>query len=114
MDISIPENDAERVAALGSYNIMDSAPEPDYDDITELAAQICQCPVAFINLIDELRTWKKSRCGVPADRVEVPRDMSICSNTICRTDLDVVPDLAKDDRFSDYPSVANEPHYRFY
>lgn len=114
MDIPIPENDAERVAALGSYNIMDSAPEPDYDDITELAAQICQCPVAFINLIDESRTWKKSGCGVPADRVEVPRDMSICSNTICRTDLIVVPDLAKDERFSGYPHVVGEPHYRFY
>ena len=114
MDIPIPENDAERVAALGTYNIMDSAPEPDYDDITELAAQICQCPVAFINLIDETRTWKKSTCGVSPDRLEVPRDMSICSNVICRTDLLVVPDLATDERFSDYPHVVGEPHYRFY
>ncbi len=114
MDIPIPENDAERLAALGSYNIMDSAPEPDYDDITELAAQICQCPVAIINLIDESRTWKKSTCGVSPDRLETPRDTSICSSVICQTDLLVVPDLATDERFSGYPHVVGEPHYRFY
>lgn len=114
MDIPIPENDAERVAALRSYDILDSAPEPDFDDITELAAQICQCQVGVINFIDESRTWKKSRFGSPVTGVEVPRDASICSNTVCRTDLLVVPNLAKDERFSDYPHVVGEPHYRFY
>ncbi len=114
IDVPIPEIDAERVAALGSYNIMDSAPEPDYDDITELAAQICRSPVALINLIDESRTWKKSTCGVSPDRLATPRDMSICSSVICRTDLLVVPDLKTDERFSEYPHVAGEPHFRFY
>ena len=51
MDIPIPENDAERVAALHSYGVMGSAPEPAFDDITELAAQICECPVAGVNMI---------------------------------------------------------------
>ncbi len=114
IDVPIPEIDAERVAALGTYNIMDSAPEPGYDDITELAAQICQCPVAIINLIDESRTWKKSTCGVSPDRLATPRDMAICSSVICRTDLLVVPDLKTDERCSENPNVAGEPHFRFY
>ncbi len=114
MDIPIPENDAERVAALHSYGILDSAPESDFDNITELAAQICQCQVGLINFIDESRTWKKSRYGSPVTGVELPRHASICSNTVCRTDLLVVPNLAKDERFTDYPHVVGEPHYRFY
>ncbi len=82
MDVPIPENDAERVAALGTYNIMGTPPEMAYDDITELAAQICQSPVALIGMIDKSRAWKKSTCGIPPDRLATPRDMSICSSVI--------------------------------
>ena len=113
MDIPIPEDDADRVAALRAYGILDSAPEQAFDDITELAAQICQCPVASINLIDEARLWKKSSYCHP-HKGQSPRDNTICATTICRTDLLVVRDLTEDERFADYPFVANEPHFRFY
>ncbi|MFQ5894236.1 MAG: adenylate/guanylate cyclase domain-containing protein [Nitrospinota bacterium] len=114
MDVPIPENDAERVAALRTYNIMDSAPELAYDDITKLAAQICHCPIAHINMIDESRLWYKSKYGIPPEITERPRYPTICSNTICRNDLLVVPDLTKDERFSNYPLVVGEPYHRFY
>ena len=54
MEIPIPDNDAERVAALHTYAILDTPPEQGFDDITELAAQICECPVAGVNMIDEI------------------------------------------------------------
>ena len=53
MDIPFPENDADRVAALRTYGILDTPPEQDFDDITELAAQICQCPVKGIMAGDD-------------------------------------------------------------
>src|SRR5688572_30506794 len=74
----VPANEAERLAAVKSYQLIDTAPEIAYDEITELAAQICQCPVAVIGLIDESRDWKKSAYGFPPDMCTSPREMSIC------------------------------------
>jgi len=114
MKIVRPENDAERVASLRTYGILDSPPEQAFDDITELAAQICECAVASVNMIDEARLWRKSTYCHPLEGLEAPRDTTICAVTVCRTDLLVVPDLAADERFSDYPHVVGEPHFRFY
>ncbi len=114
MEIPIPENDAERVAALHTYGILDTPPEQAFDDITELAAQICDCPVAGVNMIDESRLWRKSALGHPSDSLNAPRDTTICATTVCRTDLLMVPDLTADERFSDYPHVTGAPHFRFY
>jgi adenylate cyclase len=110
----IPANDAERVAAVKSYQLLDTAPEIAYDEITELAAQICQCPVAVIGLIDETRDWKKSAYGFPPDQCTSPRELSICSSTICGSDLIVSSDLTKDERYWDNPAVTGGPKLRFY
>ena len=82
--VPVPENEAERLEKLDEYNIMDSAPEIVFDEITELAAEILQCPVSFIQFMDEDRQWFKSKYGLPDDFVETPRDASICATTICQ------------------------------
>ena len=61
-----PANETERLAALHALDIVDSAPETPYNEITELAAQICGCPVAYISFIDDDRRWLKARYGLPA------------------------------------------------
>ncbi len=114
MKIPDPSNEAERIAALDQYGIMDSAPEQDFDDITELAAQICECPVADINFVDGTRLWLKSAYGTPEGTSELPRELTVCDTVICRNDLLMVPDLTADDRFADMPHVTGEPNYRFY
>jgi len=110
----IPDNDAERVLALRDYQILDTAPEVAYDDITEILAQVCNCPVATIGLMDETREFYKSTIGIAAEVCEAPREMNICSHTVCGSDMMVVPDLSADDRFTSYPGVKDDPHYRFY
>ena len=107
-------DDVARVAALALYEALDTPPEFAYDALTELAAQICGCPVALISLVDERRQWFKSKYGLPADFVECPREMTVCSSTICSNDLLYVPELMRDERFRDLPIVAGEPHLRFY
>lgn len=114
MAMPVPDNEADRLGALRSYAVLDTAPELAYDEITELAAQICQCPVAVIGFVDEARDWKKSKYGLPRDFSQLPRQVSICSATICGNDILVVPDLAKDERFRDNPTVTGEPHLRTY
>ncbi|MFO1189904.1 MAG: adenylate/guanylate cyclase domain-containing protein [Alphaproteobacteria bacterium] len=114
MSVPRPLNEVERLAALRAYDVVDSAPELAYDEITALAAQICQCPVAVIGLVDETRDWKKSKYGLPPDFTAIPREMSICSVTICGNDLVVVSDLTQDPRFASNPTVTGEPHLRHY
>jgi class 3 adenylate cyclase len=110
----VPDNDAERVSALRRYQILDTAPEVAYDEITEILAQVCSCPIATIGLMDETREFYKSKIGIASEICEAPREMNICSHTVCGSDMMVVPDLSEDDRFTSYPGVADDPHYRFY
>jgi adenylate cyclase len=112
--IPIPEDEEERLKNLEEYNIMDTAPEMLFDEITELAAQILECPVSTIQFLNEDRQWFKSKYGVPDDMIETPRDMALCSHTICQNDLLLVPDLTKDERFLDHSMVTFEPNMRFY
>jgi adenylate cyclase len=114
MTVAKPSNEAERLAALRTYDVLDTAPELAYDEISALAAQICQCPVAVIGLVDETRDWKKSKYGLPPDFTALPRELSICSTTICGNDLLVVSDLTLDSRFASSPIVVGEPHLRHY
>lgn len=107
-------NEADRLAALERYQVLDTPPEFDYDALTELAAEICRCPVALISLIDERRQWFKSNYGFPADIPECPREVTVCSTTVCSNELLYVPDLTRDPRFRDLPIVAGEPYLRFY
>ncbi len=110
----MPENEADRLAALALYQALDTPPEFAHDALTELAAEICRCPVALVSLIDERRQWFKSKYGLPADFTECPREMTVCTTTICSNDLLYVPDLTRDPRFKDLPIVTGEPYLRFY
>jgi len=112
--IEIPDNDDERVAALVAYDILDSGAEIEYDDITELAASITGCKVAYITFFDEKRSWMKSKYGLPKNRPDRPRELSLCSPTICQSDLLIVPDLSKNPRYANLPAVKNPPHAKFY
>jgi PAS domain S-box-containing protein len=112
MKPALPENEAARLAALRALDILDTAPEEAFDDLTALAASVCQAPMALISLIDQGRQWFKSKVGW--DVVETPRDSSFCGHTILGPDLFVVPDAAADPRFADNPLVACAPDVRFY
>jgi hypothetical protein len=109
-----PANETERLAALHALDIVGSAPETAYDEITELAAQICGCPVAYISFIDDDRRWLKARYGLPAEVTDAPRASAVSTTTICGTELLVIPDLKQDPRFENSPMVALEPPCRFY
>jgi two-component system, sensor histidine kinase and response regulator len=108
----IPENETLRLAALLRYDILDTLPEPVFDDLTKLAAHICGMPCALIVLVDKDRLWFKSKVGV--NTPEVARDGMPCCYTILGDDVLVVEDMHKDPRFVKAPLVAAEPHIRFY
>ena len=107
-----PAQEAERVAKLRSYEILDSLPEEAYERITRLTAKILDMPAAMISLVDGDRQWFKAQLG--GDRNEIPRDLSFCAHTICQNDVLVIEDTREDPRFADNPFVTGHPRLRFY
>ncbi|QEM05894.1 PAS domain-containing protein [Mucilaginibacter rubeus] len=101
----------KRLAALKSYNVLDTMPEKEYDAITRLASYICQVPVALITLLDAERQWFKSAYGV--DVGETPRADAFCNRTIQSDALLEIADSKEDEEFKDNPA-ANEMGVRFY
>ena len=73
-------NEHERLKLLDSYSIMDSLPEEDYDNLTKLAAQICNTPISLITLVDDKRQWFKSHHGL--DVSETKKDFAFCAHAI--------------------------------
>jgi GAF domain-containing protein len=112
MKARIPDNEAQRLAALREYQVLDSAAEQIYDDITALAAYVCDVPIAMISLVDESRQWFKSKLGL--NEQETPRDVAFCAHAILQTEPLIVRDALKDTRFSDSALVTRAPHIRFY
>jgi PAS domain S-box-containing protein len=110
--VPTPWPETARLAALSYYQILDTPPEAEFDDITSLAAQICDAPIALISLIDHNRQWFKSRIGF--DFAETPRDIAICGYAIGQGGFFMVPDATQDHRFRDNPLVTGEQHLRFY
>jgi two-component system cell cycle sensor histidine kinase/response regulator CckA len=105
--------ESARIAALRRYRILDTPPERSFDDLAELAAQICETPVAFISLVEEDRQWFKSMRGLSAR--ETPRSYSFCAHTIGRpNEILEVADATADERFSTNPYVQGPPRLRFY
>jgi PAS domain S-box-containing protein len=105
-------NEHRRIAALRSYDVLDSPAEQELDDLVCLAAQICGAPIALISLLDTDRQWFKAKTGW--ELAETPRDISFCSHAIYQRELFIVPDAAEDERFADNPLVTGEPGIRFY
>ena len=108
----IPQNEAARLAALREFQILDTEAEEEFDDIVELASQLCEVPISLVTFVDEKRQWFKAKRGLEIS--ETHREVAFCSHAIHQKDLMVVPDAFNDERFRDNPLVTNEPNIRFY
>src|ERR1700733_15037504 len=108
-----PVYEEGRLAALSSYNILDTGEEKDFDDLTTLASAICQTPIAFISLIDDKREWFKSRQGIV--ETETTAEVSFSAFTITSKDeVMIVEDLKSDGRFSENPLLKADNTISFY
>jgi diguanylate cyclase (GGDEF)-like protein/PAS domain S-box-containing protein len=105
--------EARRLQTLYSYAVLDTPAESGFDEITHLASQWLDMPIALVSLVDANRQWFKSRVGLEAE--QTPRSVSFCSVAIERPqEMLVVPDATQDPRFRDNALVTGEPGIRFY
>ena len=115
MQMPLPSNETERVKALHRYKILDTSPEKVYDNLTRLAAYICQTPVAVISFVDSHRLWFKSKTGIDLPITEIPRNVGcFCTHAIMLPDLFAVPNALEDERFAKSDLVTSPLQVRFY
>ena len=107
-----PENEAQRLEALRSLDILDTSAEERFDRLTRLARRMFDVPIAVVSLVDADRQWFKSRDGL--DTEQTPREISFCGHAILDDAVFIVPDALRDERFADNPLVTGDPHIRFY
>jgi signal transduction histidine kinase/ActR/RegA family two-component response regulator len=108
-----PADETARLEALRAYEILDTVPEEAFDELTRLAAHICETPIVLMSLVDGDRQWFKSRVGLDAE--STPREESFCAHAILdQHRLLTVPDATLDPRFADNPLVTGDFHLRFY
>ena len=112
MQAPLPSNETARLKALEKYQILDTAMESVFDELTSLAAYTCSVPTAAISLIDRDRQWFKSKIGL--ELCETSRDVALCAHAILQPEPLIIPDTEQDERFAHNPLVTHSPHIRFY
>jgi CheY-like chemotaxis protein len=98
VQLPLPEDEASRLESLADLRILNTAPEQVFDDLTRLAALICDTPIAVIDFVDEQRVWFKAKIGLELD--DMSRDQSFSAHAILQSDLVIVPDPLADRRFA--------------
>ena len=109
------EGELERLWVLKSYDILETEPEPEFEELTREAREAFNVPIAVVSIVDLGRQWFKSIQGLDAD--QTPRDCAFCAHVVQRRAEDgvlVVPDATQDFRFAENPLVVGGPKIRFY
>lgn len=112
MKPSLHPKEEERLTELRRYGILDTEREKDFDELVEIASDICETPVSVVNFIDEGRQWFKAEVGLGVR--STPIETSLCGHVILQGDFVEIPDTLRDERMADNPLCTSEPGFRFY
>lgn len=97
--------ESDRLESLRSYGLLDTPPEPAYDDLVQLTAALLHTPMAMVSLVDRDRQWFKASVGTPL--TGTPRDEAFCAYVAASGEPLVVPDARKDPRFAHFELVKD-------
>jgi GAF domain-containing protein len=93
----LPDNEQERLAALGEYDIEDLPIEESFERLTDLIASHFDTAVAFIGLLEKDEEDFVACHG--ADWDSLTREHTICTHSMLQDDVMVVEDISDDKRF---------------
>src|ERR1700743_892555 len=109
----IPENDAERVAALERYQIAGSAKETAFDSICRLACELFAVPISHISFLDANTEYIKAAVGL-GEIESVGRAEGFCTLAILQPEVMLIEDASKHPILASHPYVTGEIMIRFY
>lgn len=109
----IPSNEAERIAAVRRYEILDTPPDGTFDRITELASELFDVPISLVTIVDEDRIWFKSRCGLE-DVQQISREPGLCASAILQDAPYIVEEARRDPRTLANSLVRGQFGLQFY
>jgi two-component system, sensor histidine kinase and response regulator len=103
--------ETERLRALRSYGVLDTPAEEAFDDLTRLAAQLCEVPMVLIGFVDESREWIKSAVGI--ELKETAREESFSWLVVQEGARLEVEDAAGDGRYGGLALVRGKEGVRY-
>ncbi|OLP18463.1 hypothetical protein BST81_10230 [Leptolyngbya sp. 'hensonii'] len=112
MTTLLPDHEVQRLKVLFSYGILDTPPEPAFDNLAILATQIFEAPISGLCFVDASRCWCKAQVGLslfPLDREDC-----LCNQAILQPEPLILPDLLSEKWFSSSPLITHDPPIRFY
>lgn len=112
MKPDVHPQEKERLRELHRYGILDTERERDFDELVELASELCDVPVSVVNFIDSGRQWFKAEVGLGVR--STPIETSLCGHVILQGDFVEIPDTLQDERMADNPLCVEDPGFRFY
>jgi GAF domain-containing protein len=93
----LPENEAERLAALATYDVAGLETTDAFDRLTELASKQFDVAYAFVGLLDAHEERFVSCYG--GDWESIPREKTVCTYSILEGDVTVIEDIRRDPLF---------------
>ncbi|RSK34552.1 GAF domain-containing protein [Hymenobacter metallilatus] len=109
----IPPDDAARLRSLHQYRILNTTPEPIFDEYVALAAQLFNLPISLISLVDEQEVYFKANTGLPGVE-RVARPDSLCSAAILQDEVLAYTNLSEESCSLISPYVAKSAGLQFY
>lgn len=106
----------DRLRAVARSGLMDSQPDPLFDELCQLAAETIGTPIALVTVLDDQRQFFKARTGLDTlQTLETPVEWSFCQHALMSPDrVLVIGDALIDERAKHNPFVTGEPHIRAY
>lgn len=101
-----------RLAALRRLEVLDTPPEPPFENVVSLVREILRVPIAAVSLIDADRQWFKACSGMSI--TQTTREESLCTHTVAQRDPMIITDISADPRFADHPIVQGDSDVRSY
>ncbi|GAB3850843.1 hypothetical protein GCM10028822_16750 [Hymenobacter terrigena] len=89
----IPANDAARLQALASYQLLDARSEKVLDDVVAATARLFGVSNAMLSIVEKDEVLVKAPYNLPVNIERVPRGQSMCSATILQDETAVYENM---------------------
>ena len=86
------EIEERRLAVLADYEILDTPAEQGFDELVQLASDLCEAPVALVGIVGRDRVWIKAGIGLAAAGATFP-ELGLFADVVDRGELLEIVDV---------------------